>query len=305
DDDANEKHAVRFLDAPADAAQLKTVAALRLRGTAVWRLGAEDPRLFDLFTQAPGPPVFDPEGAPQAVNGLIAHDPDDVQLAGSGELISLKAAPQPGRRVVTWTASGIPSANYLQYPSGWILERRGGRPRGRVTLTFDDGPDPTWTPRILDALKTRGVHAAFFVIGGNAQSHPELVRREFEEGHTVGNHTFTHPDLSRVSPLRMDVELNVTERLLEWITGRHPRLFRPPYHSDQALDEAGNAQVIARASAMGYFTLGQDIDPEDYSLRDAHEIARRVLDKAKDGSVILLHDGGGNRQATVDALPLI
>src|SRR6266852_1702156 len=306
DDEAREKHAVRFLDAPAEAAQLEAVAALHLRGTALWRLGAEDPKLFELFTRPPAPRAFDPGGARQRLDGLIANDPDDVETEGSGELISLKAAPQPGRREVTWSAAGgVERAAYLQYPSGWILERKGGKPRGRVTLTFDDGPDPAWTPRILDVLAQRGVHAAFFVVGGNAQSHPELVRREFAEGHTVGNHTFTHPDLARVSPLRMEVELNVTEKLLEWITGRHPRLFRPPYHSDQSLDEAPNAQVIARASAMGYLTLGHDIDPEDFSLRDPQEIARRVLAKARDGSVILLHDGGGNRQATLDALPLI
>jgi len=306
DDESREKHAVRFLDAPAEAAQLEAVAALHLRGTALWRLGAEDPKLFELFTRPPAPRAFDPGAARQRLDGLIANDPDDVETEGSGELISLKASPQPGRREVTWTAAGgVERAAYLQYPSGWILERKGGKPRGRVTLTFDDGPDPAWTPRILDVLAQRGVHAAFFVIGGNAQSHPELVRREFAEGHTVGNHTFTHPDLARVSPLRMEVELNVTEKLLEWITGRHPRLFRPPYHSDQALDEAPNAQVIARASAMGYLILGQDIDPEDFSLRDPREIARRVLAKARDGGVILLHDGGGNRQATLDALPLI
>jgi len=305
DDDEQVKHAVRFLDAPAAAAQLEAVAALHLRGTAVWRLGAEDPKLFALFTQPPAPRTYDPAAARRGLDGVIPNDPDDVDMEGTGELISLKAAPQPGRREVTWSASGLERASYLQYPSGWILERKGGKPRGRVTLTFDDGPDPVWTPAILDVLARRGVHAAFFVLGGNAQSHPELVRREFAEGHTIGNHTFTHPDLARVSPLRMEVELNVTEKLLELITGRHPRLFRPPFHSDAALDEVPNAQVIARASAIGYFTLGQDIDPEDFSLRDAQEIARRVLDKARDGSVILLHDGGGDRKATVDSLPLI
>jgi cellulose synthase/poly-beta-1,6-N-acetylglucosamine synthase-like glycosyltransferase len=154
-------------------------------------------------------------------------------------------------------------------------------------------------------LKAHGAQAVFFLIGENAQARPDLVRREFAEGHVIGNHTFTHPDLSRSSPLRLEVELNVNERLLEWITGRQPRLFRPPYHSDEALDEAPQAQVIARASALGYFTLGQDIDPEDFADRDAQEIARRVLDKARGGSVVLLHDGGGDRSATLAALPLI
>ena len=305
DDDPEEKHAVWFLDAPATAAQLLAVAPLHLRGTAIWRLGAEDPKLFELFTRPPDPRAFDPQLARHGMDGVIANDPDDVDTEGSGELIFLKGAPQPGRREVTWNASGIGSVSYQQYPSGWILERKGGKPRGHVTLTFDDGPDPSWTPAILDLLARRGVHAAFFLLGGNAQAHPDLVRREFAEGHTIGNHTFTHPDLTKVAPLRMEVELNVTERLLELLTGRHPRLFRPPYHSDAALDEAPNAAVIARASTLGYLTLGQDIDPEDYSLRDAQEIARRVLEKAREGSVILMHDGGGNRKATLEAIPLI
>src|SRR5256885_7266293 len=151
----------------------------------------------------------------------------------------------------------------------------------------------------------RSVHAAFFLIGENAQARPDLVRREFAEGHLVGNHTFTHPDLSRVSPLRFEVELKVTEKLLEWITGRQPKLFRPPYHSDETLDEPANAQIIARASALGYLTLGQNIDPEDFAQTDPQQIASKVLLQAKNGSVILLHDGGGNRAATLAALPLI
>ncbi|TMB29011.1 MAG: glycosyltransferase, partial [Deltaproteobacteria bacterium] len=300
------RHQVWFLDAPAAAAQLEAVRGLRLRGTAVWRLGAEDPKLFDLFARPPAPRVFDEAAARERLDGTIPNAPDDVQLSGDGELISLKAAPQPGRRKVTWDPGGtVQREDYLQYPSGWILERKGGKPAGRVAITFDDGPDPVWTPRILDLLKSRGVHAAFFLIGENAQARPDLVRREFAEGHVIGNHTFTHPDLSRVSPLRFEVELKVTEKLLEWITGRQPKLFRPPYHSDETLDEPANAQVIARASGLGYLTLGQNIDPEDFAQTDPQQIATRVLAQAKNGSVILLHDGGGSRAATLAALPLI
>ena len=308
DDDATHtKHAVRFLDAPSAAAQLDALKDLHLRGTAIWRLGAEDGKLFDIFSKPPLSRRYDPAQARRALDGVIvSRDPDDVQMVGEGELFSLKSSPQNGSRKVSWDAAGkLGRVDYQQYPSGWILERRGGKPKGHVTLTFDDGPDPQWTPRILDLLKARSVHAVFFLIGENAQARPDLVRREFAEGHAIGNHTFTHPDLSRVSPLRMEVELNVTERLLEWVTGRQPQLFRPPYHSDQALDETANAQVIARASAMGYLTLGQDIDPEDFAQRDANVIAQRTLDTAKDGSVLLLHDGGGDRAATLAALPII
>ena len=307
EEEKKEKHEVRFLDAPAMAAQLEAIQNLHVRGVAIWRLGAEDPRIFDLFAPPPAPRRFDEEGARRKLDGVItAHDPDDVAQVGEGELFTLKARPQSGRRTVAWDPQGhVARVDYQQYPSGWILERRGGHPRGKVALTFDDGPDPRWTPQILDLLKARGVHAAFLLIGENAQQRPDLVKREFDEGHLIGNHTFTHPDLSRVSPLRMELEVNVTERLLEWITGRQPKLFRPPYHSDEALDEAQNAQVIARASQQGYFTLGQDIDPEDFAQRDPQVIADRVLAAAGKGSVVLLHDGGGDRSATLAALPLI
>ncbi|MFL5407156.1 MAG: glycosyltransferase [Myxococcales bacterium] len=308
DDDVTppQKHHVRFQDALAAAAQLERVKGLGLRGTAIWRLGAEDPKLFDLFARAPAPRLFDEASAKDRLQGTIPNSPDDVELSGEGELITLKAAPQPGRRKVSWNDDGtVKRVDYEQYPSGWILERKGGKPSGKIAITFDDGPDATWTPRILDVLKSRGVHAAFFLIGENAQANPDLVRREFAEGHVIGNHTFTHPDLSRVSPLRFEVELKVTEKLLEWITGRQPKLFRPPYHSDESLDDPVNAQVISRASALGYLTLGQNIDPEDFGQTDPQEIARRALAQAKNGSVLLLHDGGGNRAATVAALPLI
>ncbi|GAC1604139.1 MAG: glycosyltransferase [Myxococcales bacterium] len=306
DDETHERHAVRFLDAPAALAQLHALAGLHLRGTAIWRLGAEDPRLFDLFAKAPRFRAFDEQAGRAALDGVIANSPEDVVVGGEGELITLKGSPQVGRRKVDFSPDGeVARVDYVQYPSGWILERKGGRARGKVLLTFDDGPDPKWTPLVLEELRKAQAHAVFFVIGENAAAHPEIVRREIEAGHVVGNHTYTHPDLSRVSPLRLDLELNVTERLLEWVTGTHPRLFRPPYHSDESLDEASTAQVIARASALGYWTLGHDIDPEDFSQTDPQVIAQRVLAKAAAGSVILLHDGGGNRAATLAALPLI
>jgi cellulose synthase/poly-beta-1,6-N-acetylglucosamine synthase-like glycosyltransferase/peptidoglycan/xylan/chitin deacetylase (PgdA/CDA1 family)/spore germination protein YaaH len=306
DDEKHEKHAVRFLDAPATMAQLQALAGLKLRGSALWRLGAEDPKLFELFAKAPRFRVFDEQAARASLDGVIQNAPDDVAIAGEGELISLKGSPQVGRRRVTLSPDGtVERVDYVQYPSGWILERKGRKPRGKLLLTFDDGPDPKWTPRVLDALDRAHARAVFFIIGENAEAHPELVRREVQAGHVVGNHTYSHPDLSRVSPLRFDLELNVTERLLEWLTGTHPRLFRPPYHSDESLDEAPNAQVVARASSLGYLTLGHDVDPEDFIERDPAKIAARVLSRARPGSVVLLHDGGGDRSATVAAIPLI
>ena len=306
DDDAKVKHAVWFLDAPAAMAQLTALSQFHLRGSAIWRLGAEDPKLFELYSRPPNARTFDAAGAKNRLDGVIANDATDVHTTGEGELISVKGSPQPGKRAVVFAADGsISKVDYQQYPSGWILERRGGKPVNKVALTFDDGPDKEWTPKILDILKQRGVHAAFFLIGENAQANAGLVRREVAEGNLIGNHSFTHPDLALASPLRFDLELNTTERLLEWLSGVHTRLLRPPYYSDGSLDDATQAAVIARAGAMGYLVLGLDIDPEDFAMHDANEITKRVLDQAKNGSIILLHDGGGDRSGTVAALPLI
>src|SRR5258708_24936874 len=131
----------------------------------------------------------------------------------------------------------------------------------------------------------------------------EFRRVLFRSRGCVPVNTYSHPDLSRVSPLRFDLELNVTERLLEWLTGTHPRLFRPPYHSDESLDEAPNAQVVARASSLGYLTLGHDVDPEDFIERDPAKIAARVLSRARPGRVVLLHHGSGGRRARGAAHP--
>jgi cellulose synthase/poly-beta-1,6-N-acetylglucosamine synthase-like glycosyltransferase/peptidoglycan/xylan/chitin deacetylase (PgdA/CDA1 family)/spore germination protein YaaH len=307
DDETKEKHAVHFVDAPATTAQLQALAGFNLRGVALWRLGAEDPKVFDLFDPPPSARKFDePRARTVLENTVTAHDPEDVVQTGVGELLTLKGRPQSGHRTVQWDGKGqIANVTYDQYPSGWIVQRQGRRLPGKLLLTFDDGPDPRWTPKILDVLDARGVKAVFLLIGQNAQKDPGLVRREVAAGHLIGNHTYTHPDLARVSPLRMELEINVNQRLLEWITGREPRIFRPPYHSDEALDQAQNAQVIGHAAQMGFLTLGQDVDPEDYAQRDPDVIVQRVLDGAAKGSVILLHDGGGDRSATLAALPRI
>jgi cellulose synthase/poly-beta-1,6-N-acetylglucosamine synthase-like glycosyltransferase/spore germination protein YaaH/peptidoglycan/xylan/chitin deacetylase (PgdA/CDA1 family) len=307
DEQKKEKHEVSFLDAPATAAQLEAIAGFNVRGVALWRLGAEDPRVFDLFDAPPNPRKFDEARARGLLDGSItAHDPEDVAQIGDGELLTLRARPQSGHRTVEWDAKGhVGNVTYDQYPSGYIIQRQGGHVKKKVLFTFDDGPDPKWTPKILDLLDSKGIKGVFLLIGENAEARPDLVRRELNTGHMIGNHSYYHPDLSRTSPLRMELELNVTERLLEWISGKQPKLFRPPYHSDETLDQAGNAQVIGRAGQMGYFTIGEDIDPEDFAQRDADVVAKSVLDQADKGSVILLHDGGGDRAATLAAIPKI
>src|SRR4029079_18220665 len=190
-------------------------------------------------------------------------------------------------------------------------ERTGDKP-GSIALTFDDGPDPTWTPAILDILKKENVPATFFVIGKNGDAYPDLLRRIVDEGHEVGNHTYTHPNLGEVPAGITTLELNANQRLIESVTGRSTVLFRPPYFGDAEADKPQEVTPAYLAQQMGYVMVGVRIDPGDCSLPvNADEVVKRTIDRALDtnpdtrGQVILLHDSGGDRSATVAALPQI
>src|SRR5947209_13880611 len=112
----------------------------------------------------------------------------------------------------------VTAESYKETPSSYVVERTGDRP-GLVALTFDDGPDSTWTPRVLDILKKERVPAAFFIIGEYGQENPDLVRRIVADGHDIGNHSYTHPNLGEIPGRITDLELNATERLIESLTG--------------------------------------------------------------------------------------
>ncbi len=135
---------------------------------------------------------------------------------------------------------------------------------GKVALTFDDGPSAQWTPKILDILKAKGAHATFFVIGANGETNPGLVQRILAEGHELGNHTFTHPNLGETSDEVTRIELNATQRLVEALTGRSMRLFRPPYFGDAEPTTPNEILPIQQAQAMGYVAVGLKVDPDDW-----------------------------------------
>jgi cellulose synthase/poly-beta-1,6-N-acetylglucosamine synthase-like glycosyltransferase/peptidoglycan/xylan/chitin deacetylase (PgdA/CDA1 family) len=190
----------------------------------------------------------------------------------------------------------------------------------RTVLTFDDGPDPTFTPQVLDVLKKYHVPAIFFVVGKNAEEHPDLLARMVREGHEIGNHTFSHPDLSTFSAAHQDFELTLTQRIIQAAIGRSTLFFRPPYGGNPEPRSAPEVVPILRAGRLGYVTVGQGINPADWQLsilapgvqtfpkrqlRTPDEVADRVIRSRNEGHVILLHDAGGNRALTVAALPLI
>lgn len=172
-----------------------------------------------------------------------------------------------------------------------------------VSLTYDDGPDPRWTPQILDILGEYGVQATFFVLGQNAQRHPELIDRMIAEGHRVANHTSTHPELTRLSDGAIANEVGPFDAWLAY-RGIETKCVRPPYG---AVND--RVDVAIRAASGDDHTLLWSIDTNDWQRPSADTITQRILAGLQPGAVILMHDGGGERPSTVEAtrqvVPLI
>ena len=157
----------------------------------------------------------------------------------------------------------------------------------------------------MDILKAANVKATFFVVGVNAERYPALVRRIVNEGHEIGNHTYYHPNLALCWPEHIRLELNATQLLLETITGRATTLFRPPYAADTGPTELSELAPLKIAEDLNYLVVLENIDPQDWAKPGADIILRRIKQQRHDGSVILLHDAGGDRSQTVEALPRI
>ena len=305
DDENNRPHVVWMLDAASAYNQWLTGRNLGLRGAALWALGSEDPGIWQFLDRSRLEVVLKP-------SDLAAVNLDqDVDTIGKGEVLQVAALAQPGHRKVEMDSKTglIEDLEYQSLPQGYILRKSGYIPKSLV-LTFDDGPDPEWTPQILSLLKKYGVPATFFVIGQNAEANPNAVRRMVAEGHEVGSHTFTHPNLGAVTAQRANLELNATQRAIEAITGRSTILFRPPYNADSTPSTGEELRPVLAADSLGYITVGENVDPTDWDLNGeptAQKTKQIVTDTLRQvaagaGNVILLHDGGGNRAATVAAL---
>ncbi|MEV8548987.1 glycosyltransferase [Streptomyces glaucescens] len=191
---------------------------------------------------------------------------------------------------------------------GPVIDARGSRPTTlsvpdhRLVLTFDDGPDPVWTPRVLDVLKKHDAHAVFFVTGTMASRYPGLVQRMVDEGHEIGLHTFNHPDLSYQSKRRIDWELSQNQLAISGAAGIRTSLFRPPYSSYSAAMDNASWPVTEYIGSRGYITVVNNTDSEDWRKPGVDEIIRRATPKNGKGAIVLMHDSGGDRHQTVQAL---
>ena len=304
DDDGTLRH-VWLLDAASGWNHLRAAKASGVFGVALWRLGGEDPGMWDDFAalrRGDMPPAF---GTLKSVGN---HD-----VQGIGEVLRITAVPTDGHRTVTADTRGlIRDEQYRTYPTPYVVERSGYSPK-LVSLTFDDGPDAKWTPQILDILKQKNAPATFFVIGENALAHPLLLKRILDQGSEVGNHSYTHPNLALVSPRGTRIELNTTQRLVEAYTGRAMRLFRAPYFGDAEPTTNDELEPALFAQQAGYLNVGLHVDSEDWTRPGVDRIIQNTLDGVdsadpdtnRSANVVLLHDSGGDRAETVAALPAI
>ena len=296
------KHDIWFLDAVTTFNQMHAADVFQPAGYALWRLGTEDPSILPLLGRGYNLP------APASLHTIPTND--DVDFDGEGEILRVESGPITGVRNyrLDKDSGDILDENYSSLPTNYVI-RRVGQVAKKLALTFDDGPDPEWTPQILDILKARHVPATFFVIGSNMEAHPGLVQRILREGHEVGNHTYTHPNLADTPLPAVRLELNATQRLFEALTGRSMRLLRPPYLGDAEPSDADEIVPIEEAQKLGYVTIGTHVDTLDWQMLPVDQMMALVLKEVSDpnpdarGNIILLHDSGGDRSQTVKLLP--
>ena len=313
-DEDGHPHIVWLLDAASAYNEITVLHRAGIREVALWRLGAEDPGLWSIFGR----------NVPSPVNAAgLAHvaQGTNVDIEGSGEILRITALPTPGERKLTFGANDLlANVDFVRVPRPYTITRDGYRP-GLVALTFDDGPDPRWTPKILDILKARHVAATFFIVGENAITERSLLDRMIREGHEIGSHTYTHPNLATAGQTQTLFELNATQRLFQAFTGRTLKLFRAPFFGDAEPTTADEVVPVWEAQDRGYVSVGLHVDSEDWQRPGVPAIVNNVLSRIASGppncneavevdsqcsrNVVLLHDSGGDRSQTVAALPVI
>jgi cellulose synthase/poly-beta-1,6-N-acetylglucosamine synthase-like glycosyltransferase/peptidoglycan/xylan/chitin deacetylase (PgdA/CDA1 family)/spore germination protein YaaH len=309
DEDAHVRHQVWMLDAVTALNELRAARSMGIQTFSLWVLGEEDPSLWSVWDHPSG------RNAPQLLERVSPGQ--SVEKDGEGDILRIDETPSAGTRTVNMDEENqtITDEHMVTYPKAFSIQYFGYHPN-EVAFTFDDGPDPEWTPKVLKILKEKKVTGTFFVIGEEAEGRVGLLREYIKQGHIIGNHTLTHPDISEISSRQLELEINWTERLFAAKLGLRPLFFRPPYSIDQEPDTNDQAAPAYLIQQMGYTIIGDKIDTDDWNehpRKTPQEITQNVFGQLEEmksrpdfrGSIILLHDGGGDRSATVAALPVL
>ncbi|WP_421721806.1 polysaccharide deacetylase family protein [Anaerobacillus alkaliphilus] len=165
-----------------------------------------------------------------------------------------------------------------------------------IAFTFDDGPNPVYTPQVLEIFQAVEGKATFYMIGEQMQKHPEIVRLVIDQGHEIGNHTFTHPMLTKLSLAESEAELKQADEIIFAMTGGKPTTFRPPYFDF-------NDEILSFSSSLGYSTIGAlNPDALDWEQPGVNHIFEKSKNHCRNGSILLFHDGFGDRSETIEAV---
>ncbi|MFC4210002.1 glycosyltransferase [Pedobacter lithocola] len=298
-------HKVYFTDAATNFNLIRKADDWDIAGIALWRLGSEDKRLWQFISNDLS--LAGLKKKPVDFRKISSLNMGGIAYIGDGEILDLISTPNPGAARFTLNKDNFTIANqqYMRLPSQYVIKRF-GEANKKIVLTFDDGPDPVYTPQVLSILNKENVPGCFFVVGIMAEKNMELLRQEYDGGYEIGNHTFFHPDMSSIGPRRVKFELNATRRLIEAVTGHSTILFRAPFNADAEPQNTSEILPVAQSRKENYINIGELIDPEDWEPgKTADQIFNEVVKQKDNGNILLLHDAGGNREATVAALPRI
>ncbi len=305
-DEDGSSHQLYFTDAVSNFNAMRLAVEYGLAGTALWRLGSEDPRLWQFYNRELSSKELAQKKIDLTNMGLIKPT-DQISFIGDGDILDVIEQPHPGNATLVFDSvySIIDHEIYNKLPSSYLIRKIGIADK-KLVLSFDDGPSEVYTPQILEILKREKVPATFFMQGENIEANLPLVMQIFNEGYEIGNHTFSHPNIANIGTEMTILELNATRRLIECITNRSTILFRPPYNADSEPRDYRDVIPLIRAKKENYITVSESIDTRDWEKNVSPDsIFERVKANINNGNIILMHDAGGNRKATIAALPRI
>lgn len=302
-DAAGKLHKIWMLDAASAHNQLAILRQLGVANVAVWSLGQEDPGLWTVL-------AGEQENKP-VLSTQLASVPVDhyVDYSGEGAFLRIKQRPRVGLRQTSFDplTGRLVDQTYGVLPQPYSVERYGKPDPTKLVLTFDDGPHPEYTAEILDILRESQAPSSFFVVGQSVMNAPDLLQRMLDEGHEIGAHSFSHPRMDQISETRQEIEFSFLNRIVAGVIGRGTVLYREPFLRSGGPISAARVASLDAAESRGVVIAGMDIVPKDWEGWSSDKIASYVIDQVEQGAgnVILLHDGGEDRSATVAALPVI